>query len=71
MTNTMVVDKTGLVGEYDFELRWSVGVRTVPIPNEPPPLDVALAEQLGLRLEETMGPAQVLVIDRISQPSPD
>jgi uncharacterized protein (TIGR03435 family) len=34
-----------------------------------PSLFVAMQEQLGLRLEATRGPVQVLVIDRVARPS--
>jgi uncharacterized protein (TIGR03435 family) len=31
----------------------------------------AIQEQLGLRLESTRGPVDVLVIDRVEHPTPD
>ena len=36
-----------------------------------PDLFTALREQLGLRLDSTRGPADVLVIDRVERPTPD
>ena len=53
-----VLDKTGLTGEYDFALRCS-----------PDEFFTALQEQLGLKLESTKGPVEVLVIDHVERPS--
>jgi uncharacterized protein (TIGR03435 family) len=75
-----VVDRTGLPGKYDFTLTWTpdesqfagVGVRVPPPPddpNAPPGLFTAIQEQLGLRLESTKAPVEVLVIDRAERPS--
>jgi uncharacterized protein (TIGR03435 family) len=70
-----VVDRTGLAGRYDFDLRW--------LPDETqfdfkgpwdretstwPDLGAALRQQLGLKLEATRGPVDVLVIDRVEHP---
>jgi uncharacterized protein (TIGR03435 family) len=80
-----VIDKTGLTGKYDIELKWTpdpgqgpAGL-TGPLPpgvQLPPPPDpngpsifTALTEQLGLRLESEKAPAEVLVIDRVEKPS--
>jgi uncharacterized protein (TIGR03435 family) len=75
-----VVDQTGLTGRYDFTLTWtpdesqfaSMGVRVPPPtgdPNAPPGLFTAIQEQLGLKLESTKAPVDVLVVDRIQRPS--
>jgi uncharacterized protein (TIGR03435 family) len=75
-----VVDRTGLEGRYDFTIRWTpdesqfagLGVRVPPPsddPNAPPGLFTAFQEQLGLKLESTRAPAEVLVIDRVERPS--
>ena len=75
-----VVDRTGLPGRYDFTLRWtpdetqfsSLGV-PVPAPsndpNAPPGLFTAIQEQLGLKLDATRAPVEVLVIDTVERPS--
>jgi bla regulator protein blaR1 len=75
-----VVDRTGLAGNWDFELTYTRDSVRRPDVTEPAPanadpdgasLFTALQEQLGLKLESTTGPVRVLVIDRIEQPSPD
>ena len=75
-----VVDKTGLAGRFDFTLTWTpddsqfrgFGARPpapTPDANAPPGLFTAIQEQLGLRLESTKAPVDVLVIERIEKPS--
>ena len=64
-----VVDKTGLTGRYDVELRWTVDESKAPTDsNAAPGLFTAIQEQLGLKLEATKAPADVLVIDKVEQP---
>jgi uncharacterized protein (TIGR03435 family) len=71
-----VVDKTGLSGRYDFDLEWApnssqFGGQGPPEAAEPvrPGIFTALQEQLGLRLEATKGPVEVLVVDKAERPS--
>jgi uncharacterized protein (TIGR03435 family) len=75
-----VVDKTGLPDRYDFILSWTpdetqfsgLGVRVPPPsndPNAPPNLFTAIQEQLGLKIESTRAPVEVLVIDRVEKPT--
>ena len=77
--NRTVVDRTGLEGGWDFELFFAPEVRG-PIPPgvELPPVDpnapslfTALQEQLGLKLEATKAPVEVLVVDSASRPTLD
>lgn len=70
-----VVDRTGLAGSFDADLRFRPD--TTAAPDSPPPsgdapsIFTALQEQLGLKLTAERGPVQVLVIDRIERPTPD
>jgi uncharacterized protein (TIGR03435 family) len=70
----LVVDKTGLTGEYDFDLRWTPddlqeGAGEIPQAVSGPSIFTALKEQLGLKAEPTKGPVDILVIDHIERPS--
>jgi len=69
-----VVDRTGLSGTFDFELRYAPdSVRsTAADPTQLlPDVFTALQEQLGLKLEPQRGPVDYLVIERIERPTPD
>ena len=69
----VVIDRTGLQGAWDFELTFApprVGLDAAA-ERDLPSLFTALQEQLGLRLDATRGPAEVLVVDRIERPTPD
>ena len=69
-----VIDKTGLTGRYDFDLAFApLGASPADAPSDParPTFFVALEEQLGLKLQSTKGPLDVIVIDSIEQPVPD
>jgi uncharacterized protein (TIGR03435 family) len=39
--------------------------------NDAPSLDIALQEQLGLKLESTRGPVEILVIGHVEHPTED
>ena len=77
----IVVDKTGLIGAYDFTLTWTPdqmanrppgappGPDAAPVDPNGPSLFTAVQEQLGLKLESQRGPVAVLVIDRAEHPT--
>jgi len=69
-TGRVVVDRTGLAGGWDFDLKWSPPNTPNPDPDRPS-IFTALQEQLGLRLDATTGPVEVLVIDRLETLIPD
>jgi len=63
-----IVDKTGLTGHYDFTLEWTPE-GAAPTDQSGPDIFTAIQEQLGLKLESTKGPVDVIVIDHIEKPS--
>jgi uncharacterized protein (TIGR03435 family) len=68
----LVVDKTGLTGKYDFTLRWTPDMgqgADQPGADAGPSLFTALQEELGLRLQPTKAPVDMLVIDHVELPS--
>jgi len=69
--NSVVSDKTGLSGDFDFELRWSdaADAASSTALSDAPALTTAVQEQLGLRLQPQRGQIEVLVVDRVSQPT--
>jgi uncharacterized protein (TIGR03435 family) len=74
----MVIDRTGLSGVWDFELNFAPerpldgpGVEPPPVDPNLPTLFTAVQEQIGLKLDPTKGPVEVLVIDSIQQPAAD
>ena len=78
-----VVDQTGLKDRYDFTLKWTPddsqfaqfrGAVNMPPPkaddpNAPPSLYTAVQETLGLKIEATKAPDDVIVIDHVEKPS--
>jgi uncharacterized protein (TIGR03435 family) len=77
----IVIDKTGLQGRYDFQMTFApegrgfgpgpAGPDAPPVDPNTPSLFTALQEQLGLKLESERGPVDVVVIDRVEQPTED
>jgi uncharacterized protein (TIGR03435 family) len=67
-----VVDRTGITGNYDIELRFNpaTGAPGSELTNpDAPSLFTALEEQLGLKLDAQREVVDVLVIDRIDRPT--
>jgi uncharacterized protein (TIGR03435 family) len=73
MLDRPVIDKTGISGSFDFELEYSEAV-TQPDRNPVPEsgaadIFAAIQEQLGLKLETSKAPINVLVVDKIEKPT--
>jgi uncharacterized protein (TIGR03435 family) len=71
-----VINRTGLAGEFQFELSWlqdlQAGAAAAPAPaNDGPTLFTALQDQLGLKLESGRGPVEFLVIESVERPTPN
>ena len=77
---SIIEDKTGLKGNYDFKLQWTPGGSQAPTGGQQgsdstpsgdssrPSLFAALQKQLGLNLESQNGPGETLVIDHVERP---
>jgi uncharacterized protein (TIGR03435 family) len=74
-----VVDRTGLLGTFNFRLDFALE-EAMPSTLEPDPVSAAitaegpsmfnaLQDQLGLRLQSTKGPSETLIIDHVERPS--
>ncbi len=76
----LVIDRTGLMGTWDLLMEWTP-LQAVPglDPNagagssigasDRPSIFTAIQEQLGLKLEPTTGPVNMLIVDRVELPS--
>jgi uncharacterized protein (TIGR03435 family) len=65
-----VVDQTGLTGRYDFRFQWTFDESRAPVDGSAAPgVFTAIQEQLGLKLEPVKTATDVLVIDKVEQPS--
>ena len=64
-----VVDRTGLKGRYDFDLKYTFDeMRTAQEAGAAPGIFTAVQEQLGLKLEPVKAPADVLVVEAVERP---
>jgi uncharacterized protein (TIGR03435 family) len=63
-----VIDKTGLTGNYSFALEWTVDGTPADVATGPS-LFTAVEEQLGLKLESSRAPTEILVIDHAEKPA--
>jgi uncharacterized protein (TIGR03435 family) len=70
-----VVDKTGLIGNYSFALRYSgqevAATSSGDTANLYPSIFTALQDQIGLKLVPSKGPVNTLVIDHAEPPTPN
>jgi uncharacterized protein (TIGR03435 family) len=63
-----VIDKTGLVGAFDFK---SAQDDSIPGVGEPPDSFVNMIQEIGLKLTPAKGAADMFVIDQAQRPSPN
>lgn len=67
-----VVDRSGLSGQFDIDLKWTNEVAATPgagTGDDRVTLFTALREQLGLNLEPTKAPIDVIVVERVERPN--
>jgi uncharacterized protein (TIGR03435 family) len=77
VTGAPVVDRSSMTGIFDIDLQWGNGniepgqaISTIGV-DEQSALLTALREQLGLRLDTTRAPYEVIVVDAVSTPTPN
>lgn len=74
-TGRVLIDKTGLHGDYEFTLTYSSPrpgtTDTATLGDDRPSIFTALQEQLGLKLEPARTQVEFLVIDHIDRPTAD
>ena len=61
-----VIDRTGLTGSYDLDLKWTPDLKA-PTDDNAPSIFTAIQEQLGLKLASEKGPVEILVIERVER----
>lgn len=71
-----IIDGTGLTGKYDLTIEFrpdsgSPFVDPEGADDGAPTFMRALEQQLGMRVETGQGPVRMMIIDHISQPTPD
>ena len=74
----IVIDKTGIEGRFDIDLKWMPddgaapklnGITEASTDSSGPSIFTAIQEQLGLKLKSSKGLVEVLVIDHADRPS--
>ena len=76
LVQRIVVDRSNMAGNWDLDVTFTPDPIQVPpggaapaIDSNSPSLFTALQEQLGLKLEASRGPVEVLVIDGVERPT--
>lgn len=75
MMGRQVTDKTGYTEKFDLHLKWADPATPGLAPDDSTSASTGesiftvLQRQLGLKLESTKGPVELLVIDRLERPS--
>lgn len=60
-----VLNNTGLSGKYDFSIEWAMDETA----DSGPSIFTAIEDQLGLKLNPTKGPVEVIAIDSVEHPT--
>jgi bla regulator protein blaR1 len=78
MLQSPVIDKTGLTGKYNFEMKWTPDSGPGEAPEDRadvpaadaagPTMFTAMKEQLGLELKSARGPGETIVVDHAEKP---
>jgi uncharacterized protein (TIGR03435 family) len=66
-----VRNMTGLTGKYDYNVAFARDDSNAADITSAPRFDDALQSELGLKLEPTKEPAEVVVVDHIEKPTPN
>ncbi len=66
-----MLDRTGLTGDLDIDLSFHPQAAYAGAPVESVSYFTAVEEQLGLKLDSTKGPVEVIVIDSADMPTAD
>ncbi|MBZ5578596.1 MAG: TIGR03435 family protein [Acidobacteriia bacterium] len=67
--NRFTIDRTALTGGFDVEFTWTPEAAPAPDAGAAESIYSALPDQLGLKLVSGKGPVEVLVVDRVQEPS--
>jgi uncharacterized protein (TIGR03435 family) len=62
-----VIDSTGIIGAWDFELKWNSRSRILQAGAERTTIFTAIAGQMGLKLKPDKTPTPVIVIESVSE----
>jgi uncharacterized protein (TIGR03435 family) len=77
LTQRRIVDRTGLTGDWEFDISFLpppsaiTGVEPPAPDPDAPSLFTVLQERLGLKLQAARIPMQVMVVDRVERPEQD
>jgi len=66
-----LINRTQIAGRFDLRLEVAIDDLAGTPSDSGPSIFAAIQQQLGLRMEATRGPGEVLVIDSIEHPSED
>jgi uncharacterized protein (TIGR03435 family) len=65
----LVLDRTGLTGNYEFTLEWTPDSAAPPDDSPSISIFTAVQEQLGLKLEPAKAPVEMLIIEHAEMPT--